>query len=47
MIFKGIYKSVKNFEESIISLIKLQDEKNNYYEINFVIARAIALYIRN
>ena len=46
MNYKGVCKSVKNFEEAIISLIKLYDEKNNYKEDNFSITRAIALYIR-
>ena len=46
MNYKGVCKSVKNFEEAIISLIKLYDEKNNYKEGNFSITRAIALYIR-
>jgi len=46
MNYKGVCKSVKNFEEAIISLIKLYDEKNNYKEDNFTITWAIALYIR-
>ena len=46
MNYKGVCKSVKNFEDAIIALITLYDDKNNYVEGKFSITRAIALFIR-
>ena len=46
MNYKGVCKSVKNFEDAIIALITLYEDKNNYIEGKFSITRAIALFIR-
>ena len=46
MNYKGVCKSVKNFEDAIIALITLYEDKNNYIEGRFFITRAIALFIR-
>ena len=46
MNYKGVCKSIKNFEDAIISLIDIYENKNKYVEGKFNITRAIALYIR-
>ena len=46
MNYKGVCKSVKNFEDAINSLIDIYKNKKKYIEGKFSIMRAIALYIR-
>ena len=46
MNYKGVCKSTKNFEDAIIKLIDIYENKNKYVEGKFCITRAIALYIR-
>ena len=46
MNYKGVCKSIKNFEDAINSLIDIYENKNKYDEGKFSITRAIALYIR-
>ena len=46
MNYKGVCKSVKNFEDAIIALINLYNDKNTYIEGKFSVTRAIALFIR-